>query len=45
MPFLENGGEKLLKKNKKRILATSNKEFIKNAESVFISLTFELANL
>ena len=44
MPFLENGGEKLLKKNKKRILATSNKKFIKNAESVIICIGTPIKN-
>ncbi len=38
MPFMEIGGEKLLKKNKKRIIATSNKEFIKNAKSVIVCI-------
>ena len=38
MPFLEDGGEKLLKKNKKRIFATSNKEFIKNADTIIVCI-------
>ena len=38
MPFLEDGGEKLLKKNKKKIFATSDKKFIKNASSVIICI-------
>ena len=38
MPFLENGGEKLLKKNKKKIFATSNKKFIKDASSVIVCI-------
>ena len=38
MPFMEIGGEKLLKKNKKRIIATSNKEFIIKAKSVIVCI-------
>ena len=38
MPFLEDGGERLLKKNKKKIFATSNKAFIKNADSVIVCI-------
>ena len=38
MPFMEIGGEKLLKKNKKRIIATSKKEFINHAKSVIVCI-------
>jgi len=30
MPFMENGGLEMLRKNKKKIFATTNKEYITN---------------
>ena len=44
MPFLEDGGEKLLKKNKKRLLATTNKEYIKFAKSVIVCIGTPVKN-
>ena len=37
-PFLEEDGERLLKKNKKKIFATTNKEFIKYARAVIVCI-------
>ena len=44
MPFLEYGGKNLLKKNKKRIFATSNKEFIKQAKIVIVCIGTPVKN-
>ena len=44
MPFLEDGGERLLKKNKKKIFATTNKEFIKYASAVIVCIGTPVKN-
>ena len=38
MPFMEEGGSILLKKNKKRIFATTNKKYLLNAKIVIICI-------
>ncbi len=44
MPFLEDDGERLLKKNKKKIFATTNKEFIKYARAVIVCIGTPVKN-
>jgi len=44
MPFLEDDGERLLKKNKKKIFATTNKEFIKYARVVIVCIGTPVKN-
>ena len=38
MPFMEEGGLKLLKRNRKRIYATTDKRFIKNAKIIIVCI-------
>jgi UDP-N-acetyl-D-mannosaminuronic acid dehydrogenase len=38
MPFMEINGEKLLKKNRKKIFATTDKAFIRQAKAVIICI-------
>ena len=44
MPFMENGGARLLKKNKKRIIATSDKKFIKFAKIIIVCIGTPVKN-
>lgn len=44
MPFMENGGARLLKKNKKRIFATSDKKFIKFAKIIIVCIGTPVKN-
>ena len=44
MPFLEDDGERLLKKNKNKIFATTNKEFIKYASAVIVCIGTPVKN-
>ena len=44
MPFMETGGEKLLKKNKKKLFASSNKNLIKQAKCVIICIGTPVKN-
>ena len=44
MPFMEIGGEKLLKKNKKKLFASSNKNLIKQAKCVIICIGTPVKN-
>ena len=38
MPFMEEGGNKLLKKNKNRIFATTDKRFLKDARIIIVCI-------
>jgi len=44
MPFMEEGGSRLLKKNKKRIFATTNKKYLSNAKIVIICIGTPVKN-
>ena len=44
MPFMEDGGEKILRKNKSRILATNDKKYIKHAKIVIICIGTPVKN-
>ncbi len=44
MPFMEEGGYKLLKKNKNRIYATSDKKFIKDSKIIIICIGTPVKN-
>ena len=44
MPFMEEGGSILLKKNKKRIFATTNKKYLFNAKIVIICIGTPVKN-
>ena len=44
MPFMEKGGEKLLKKNIKRIFATTNKKFVRLAKTIIVCVGTPVKN-
>ena len=44
MPFIEKGGAKLLKKNKKKILATNNINYVKNVKIVIVCIGTPITN-
>ena len=44
MPFMEDGGGKILRKNKSRILATNDKKYIKHAKIVIICIGTPVKN-
>ena len=44
MPFMEEGGARLLKKNKKRIFATTSKKYLLNAKIVIICIGTPVKN-
>ena len=44
MPFMEEGGLKLLKRNRKRIYATTDKRFIKNAKIIIVCIGTPVKN-
>ena len=44
MPFVEKGGEKLLKKNKRKILATNNINYVKNVKIVIVCIGTPITN-
>ena len=44
MPFIEKGGEKLLKKNKKKILATNDINYVKNVKIVIVCIGTPIKN-
>ena len=44
MPFMEKGGEKLLKKNRKNIFATTNKKFVSKAKIIIICIGTPVKN-
>jgi len=44
MPFMEEGGEKLLKKNIKRIFATTNKKFVRLAKTIIVCVGTPVKN-
>ena len=44
MPFMEEGGAKLLKKNKNRIFATTDKKFLKDAKVIIVCIGTPVKN-
>ena len=44
MPFMEEGGNKLLKKNKNRIFATTDKRFLKDARIIIVCIGTPVKN-
>jgi len=44
MPFMEHGGESLLKKNKKRIFATTEKDYLKYPKTIIICIGTPVKN-
>ena len=44
MPFMEEGGSRLLKKNKKNIFATTEKKYLTNAKVVIICIGTPVKN-
>ncbi len=44
MPFMEEGGTKLLKKNKNRIFATTDKKFLKDAKVIIVCIGTPVKN-
>lgn len=44
LPFIEENGEKLLKKNKKRIFATTNKDYISKSDIIIICIGTPVKN-
>ena len=44
MPFIEKGGEKLLKKYKKKIFATNNIKYIKNSKIIVVCIGTPITN-
>ena len=44
MPFMEEGGSRLLKKNKKKIFATSEKKYLSSAKIIIICIGTPVKN-